>query len=91
MSKRTYLSNSEKRKKKLAVQKENISKLRELTSFFTLKETNRHTNSWTSSFQSSETASTFDIVEDKINHEKNRVNLILGPLGKQAKPLGHTE
>ncbi|XP_025420677.1 zinc finger MYM-type protein 1-like [Sipha flava] len=50
MSKRTYLSGSEKRKR-LAIQKENISKLPKLTSFFTLEETNRQTEFSTSSFQ----------------------------------------
>jgi hypothetical protein len=50
MSKRTYLSGSEKRKR-LAIQKENISKLPKLTSFFTLEETDRQTEFSTSSFQ----------------------------------------
>ena len=35
----------------------------------------------------SKTRPLFDI-EDKINDEKNGMNSILGPLGKQAKPLG---
>lgn len=71
MSKRTYLSGSEKRKK-LAAQKENINKLPKLTSFFTVEETNRQTDSSNSSsqdaskFQSSETGPTFDI-EDNIS------------------------
>lgn len=71
MSKRTYLSGSEKRKK-AAAQKEKISKLPKLSSFFTLEETNRQTASSTSSsqdaskFQNSETGPTFDI-EDKIS------------------------
>ena len=66
-----------------------------LTSFFALEETNRQTHSSTSSSQdvfksqSSETWPTFDI-EDKINHEKIECNSILGPLGKRAKPPGHT-
>jgi len=50
MSKRTYLSGSEKRKR-LAIQKENISKLPKLTSFFTLEETNRQTEFSTSLYQ----------------------------------------
>ena len=40
--------------------------------------------------RSSEMGPTFGI-DDKINHEKNGVNSILGALGKQAKPPGHTE
>jgi hypothetical protein len=44
------LSGSEKRKI-LAIQKENISKLLKLTLFFTLDETNRQTEFLTSSYQ----------------------------------------
>ena len=57
-----------RKKKKLAAQKENISKLPKHTSVFTLKETNRQTNSLNSSSQdassksqSLETGPTFDI------------------------------
>lgn len=50
MSKRTYLSGSEKRKR-LAIQKEKINKLPKLTSFFTLEETNRQTEFSTSLYQ----------------------------------------
>lgn len=50
MSKRTYLSGSEKRKR-LAIQKEKINKLPKLISFFTLEETNRQTEFSTSLYQ----------------------------------------
>lgn len=65
MLKRTYLSGSEKRKR-LATQKENISKLPKLTPFFTLEEINKQTEFSTSSYQgtskfgSPETGLTFD-------------------------------
>jgi len=61
------------KKEKLLTQKENISKLFKLTSFFTLEETNRQTNSSISSCQNtsksknSETVSTFDIKDKFIN------------------------
>lgn len=64
MSKRTYLSGSEK--ERLVIQKENISKLPKVTSFFTLEETNTQTEFPTSSYQgttkfeSLETGRTFD-------------------------------
>jgi len=50
MSKRTYLSGSDKRKR-LAIQKEKINKLPKLTSFFTLEETNRQNEFSTSLYQ----------------------------------------
>lgn len=61
MSKRTYLSGSEK-KKRLEIQKENISKLLKLTSFFIFEETNRQTESLIP-----ETEPTFDDITSVLN------------------------
>lgn len=61
MSKRTYLSGSQKRKKTIA-QKEITNKLPKLTSFFTVEETNKLMGSSSSSLQ--------DKNNSEYNHEK---------------------
>lgn len=55
MSKRTYLSGSQKRKKVIA-QKEITDKLPKLTSFFTAEETNKQTDYSSSSPQDKSTS-----------------------------------
>lgn len=71
MSKSLYMSGSEKRKR-LTIQKENISKLPKLTSFFTLEETNKQTESSTSSYQENDTTSTSVLSSSGLNLDVNK-------------------